>query len=96
MAGPLVPSPDLDADLAGRDEDELLGIVARLTNEIDSAEAGLSAMRTRRVRAFRHLRVDHGTRRSVIAAAGNVTEGAIGNLIKDLEKREADTPTADA
>jgi hypothetical protein len=92
MAGPLVPSPDLDADLVGRDEDELLGIVARLTNEIDSAEAGLSAMRTRRVRAFRHLRVDHGTRRSVIAAAaGNLTEGAIGNLIKDLEKREAET-----
>lgn len=91
MAAPPLTPPAHDADLTGREVDDLLGIVRRLTVEIDAAEVGLAAARTRRVRAFRELR-RHGVTRSVIASAGGCTEGAVGNLIKDLEKREAHTP----
>jgi hypothetical protein len=56
-------------------------------------EVGLQNRRVRRTRAFRELRDRHKIGRNRIAEAGKVTPGGVGNLITDLNKREAQLPS---
>ena len=89
MAPLPVTPPAHDADLDARTPEDLLGLVGRITGEIDSAEVGLAAQRARRARAFRLLRDKHGVPRTRIAqAAGGMTDGAVSSSIADLERRE--------
>jgi hypothetical protein len=90
---PPIPPPAADADLADRDVPDLLGLVGRLTNEIEAMEVGLQNMRVRRTRAFRELRDRHEVSRVRIGDAAKLTPGGVGNLIADLNKREAQLPS---
>jgi DNA-directed RNA polymerase specialized sigma24 family protein len=92
MAAPSdITPPSQDADLATMGEGQLLSTVEQLTANLDRLESAAAKLRVRRTRAFRHLR-GLGVTRARIAAVAGVTEGGVGNLIRDLDKREAALP----
>lgn len=92
MAAPSdITPPSVDADLATMGEQRLLSTVSQLTENLERMEAKVDKLRVRRTRAMRYLRELKVTRAKIAGAAG-ITEGGVGNLIRDLDKREAALP----